>query len=55
MEDQGEGFNWRDRIDQPLDLEGSQERGRGIAMTRICAEKLFSVSTSCRWPFVKEF
>ena len=37
----GEGFNWRDRIEQPLDLEGSQERGRGISMTRIFTEKLF--------------
>ncbi len=41
VEDQGEGFNWQESIDRPLDLEGNQERGRGIAMTRLCCDKLF--------------
>lgn len=40
VEDQGEGFNWREQIDKPLELEGAMERGRGIAMARICSKQL---------------
>ena len=36
--DQGEGFNWRNRINRELDLEGSSERGRGIIMTRMMTD-----------------
>jgi anti-sigma regulatory factor (Ser/Thr protein kinase) len=41
VHDQGEGFGWREKIDRPLELDGSEERGRGIAMTRICCDRLF--------------
>lgn len=38
--DQGEGFNWREKLDVPLDLEGKNERGRGIAMTQLFSHHL---------------
>lgn len=38
--DEGEGFNWRSRIDKSMELEGKTERGRGIAMTRILSDGL---------------
>ena len=38
--DQGEGFNWRNRIHRELDLDGDSERGRGIIMTRMLADYL---------------
>ncbi len=38
--DQGQGFDWRKKLDKPLDLEGTHERGRGIAMTGICSDWL---------------
>lgn len=41
VRDEGEGFNWREKIHRPLELAGNEERGRGIAMTLICCEKLF--------------
>ena len=41
IKDQGAGFNWQERIDRVLDLTGNKDRGRGIAMTRICCEQLF--------------
>ncbi len=42
VEDEGDGFDWRDLLDNKcLDLEGEEERGRGIAMTRIMCDRLF--------------
>lgn len=41
VQDQGEGFDWRDRIEQPMELEGQRERGRGIAMTGLLSDGLF--------------
>ncbi|NLJ33058.1 MAG: PAS domain S-box protein [Firmicutes bacterium] len=41
VQDQGEGFDWRQQIDKPLELEGISARGRGIAMVRICSNGLF--------------
>ena len=38
--DQGEGFNWRDKINKELDLEGDSDRGRGIIMTRMMTDYL---------------
>ena len=52
VEDQGQGFNWCDKIDRPLDLEGSRDRGRGIAMTRICADEFFYNDQGNRASFV---
>ena len=40
VKDQGKGFNWEEKLDKPMELAGNQERGRGIAMTRICSEWL---------------
>lgn len=41
VKDQGEGFNWREKIDKPIELNGNQQRGRGIAMTRISCKHLY--------------
>ena len=41
VHDQGAGFNWREKIEKSMDLYGNQERGRGIAMTRMCCDQLF--------------
>lgn len=41
IEDQGEGFNWQEYSDKPLELDGIKERGRGIALVRICCKHLF--------------
>ncbi len=38
--DQGEGFNWRNRIHRELELDGDSERGRGIIMTRMMTDYL---------------
>ena len=38
--DQGEGFDWRNRICKELDLDGDSERGRGIIMTRVMTDYL---------------
>ncbi len=41
VEDEGEGFNWCEKIDQPIDMEGDSDRGRGIPMTRMLSGNLF--------------
>ena len=41
VEDQGEGFNWAEKINKPMDFEGLSERGRGIPMTRILSGNLY--------------
>ncbi|MEW5922336.1 MAG: CHASE4 domain-containing protein [Bacillota bacterium] len=40
VEDEGEGFCWRNKIDLPMRLEGDTERGRGIALTKMCCDRL---------------
>lgn len=40
VEDEGDGFDWWEKIDRPLDLEGDRERGRGIAMTKLFCDHL---------------
>ncbi len=52
VEDEGEGFNWREREERPLELEGGAERGRGIAMTRLCCAKLYYHEKGNRVEFV---
>lgn len=52
VEDQGEGFDWQGKIDKPLDLEGHQDRGRGIAMARLCSDKLFYNQKGNRVTFI---
>ncbi len=54
VEDQGPGFNWQEKIDHPLDLEGHSERGRGMAMTRICCDHLVYNEKGNRVIFVVE-
>jgi len=41
VEDEGEGFNWKEKVKNPLELEGRRERGRGIPMMQMCARALF--------------
>ena len=52
VEDQGAGFNWRQQVDKPLDLEGAAERGRGIALARICSELLLYNEKGNRATFI---
>ncbi len=40
VKDQGDGFAWRKTSARSLDLEGHQERGRGLAMTRLWGDLL---------------
>ncbi len=40
VEDQGEGFDWRKKLGRTLELDGNEERGRGIAMTSLCCDWL---------------
>ncbi len=41
VEDRGKGFNWRDYINKPIELDGLSERGRGIALARECCDRFF--------------
>ncbi len=41
VEDQGEGFNWLEKIDRSVDIDTCNERGRGISMAGIICSKLF--------------
>jgi len=38
VEDEGEGFNWREKMKTGFEREGNQERGRGIAMIRLLCD-----------------
>lgn len=41
VEDEGPGFSWREKIHQPLKLLDGQERGRGLALTKMLGGKIF--------------
>lgn len=41
VEDEGEGFDWGRAMERSLDLEGSSERGRGIAMVQVFSDALY--------------
>ncbi len=41
VEDEGEGFNWQDKIDMTMDLEIFSVRGRGIPVIRLLAGHLY--------------
>jgi len=41
VEDQGEGFNWQDKLNDLLDLRGAQDRGRGVLMTNMFCDRFF--------------
>ena len=40
VEDEGEGFAWGERVKKPLEVDGGDERGRGIALTRLFCDRL---------------
>ncbi len=39
--DEGEGFNWCEKLDKPVNMETYSERGRGIALTGLMAGNLY--------------
>jgi len=41
VEDEGEGFNWCEKINKPLNIEDITERGRGIPLTNLLVRNLF--------------
>ncbi len=41
VEDQGTGFSWGDYVDNPIEFQLNQERGRGIALTRLYCDRLY--------------
>jgi len=41
IEDEGKGFNWKDRKHQPLAAENLKDRGRGISIAQKLADKIF--------------
>ncbi len=41
VSDEGKGFNWRQKMNQELDMVGHFERGRGISITEMTADHLF--------------
>ena len=42
VRDEGEGFNWSARLERPLEMVGSEERGRGIAMVRLLCDLTYN-------------
>jgi len=41
VEDEGEGFNWCEKLNKPLNIEGFSDRGRGIPLTNLLARDIF--------------
>lgn len=41
VEDEGEGFSWRERMDSSMDLKGERGRGRGINLTQSISSLFF--------------
>ncbi len=39
--DEGEGFNWCEKLNKPLNIEDFSERGRGIPLTNLLARNIF--------------
>ncbi len=52
VKDRGEGFDWREHAERPLELEGISERGRGIALVRMCSDRLFYNEKGNRATFI---
>ncbi len=48
VEDQGEGFDWETKMKGTLNLQGPEERGRGIVMTGLLCDRLFYNETGNR-------
>lgn len=40
IEDEGEGFNWKEKMQKELDIYSYAERGRGIIMTKMMCNEL---------------
>ena len=41
VEDEGEGFNWCEKLNKPLNIENFSERGRGIPLSNLLSRNLF--------------
>ncbi len=41
VEDEGDGFNWREKIYAPLNLGGENSRGRGLTLTERISNHYF--------------
>lgn len=41
IEDEGEGFDWANKIDNDVDYNNYDERGRGIIITKLCYDYIF--------------
>lgn len=41
IQDQGEGFNWRERLSREIDLEDFHDRGRGILLAKMFCDQVF--------------
>ncbi len=55
VEDQGDGFNWQDKLNNSLNLQGTEERGRGIIMTNmICQGPYYNEKGNRALIFVKK-
>ena len=40
VENQEKGFNWQEKLNDLLDLRGTQDRGRGVLMTNMFCDQL---------------
>ncbi len=40
VEDEGEGFDWREKVTVPMELSGNRERGRGIPLAVLCCDSI---------------
>ncbi|OEF96289.1 ATP-binding protein [Desulfuribacillus alkaliarsenatis] len=55
IEDQGEGFNWRERLQRELDIYSFEERGRGIIMTKMMCDDILYNKSGNRVVCIKSF
>ena len=54
VEDEGEGFNWSEKINKHLNIEDFSERGRGIPLTGLLSRNLFYNSEGNKATLVME-
>lgn len=55
IEDEGEGFQWLDKIKKELDHSDFSERGRGIIMSKLCCDEIIYNDRGNRVSIVKSF
>ena len=41
IEDEGEGFDWQQKLRNEIELSGEKERGRGVLMTDMICDKIY--------------